>query len=217
MLTWDPAATATFWLVAEYVPRLLDTDRRRFPATLADQIQALGADRAETVAVPHDCTDGFLGAHWRAPERYLAPQSALSTVRKGSAHLDVETRLLLDGGRRQAMRLAAEKPVAGSDLDPERVLLDQRVGIEPVEREARAGQQMRLAVGASPDVPATQDGLRAEVRALSVDLREGVDEEGAVDAAAIDPGDVEPRLVGGSRRGLRRVRAVGTSEPRPYV
>ena len=92
VLTWDPAATATFWLVAEYVPRLLDTDRRRFPATLADQIQALGADRAETVAVPHDCTDGFLGAHWRAPERYLAPQSArvdgaqrLSAPRCGNA------------------------------------------------------------------------------------------------------------------------------------
>jgi SAM-dependent methyltransferase len=78
VLTWDPAMAQSFWLVAEYVPGLLDTDRRRFPATLADQAQALGADRVETVPVPHDCSDGFLGAHWRAPERYLDP-----AVRRG--------------------------------------------------------------------------------------------------------------------------------------
>jgi SAM-dependent methyltransferase len=78
VLTWDPAATASFWLVAEYLPVLSETDRRRFAATLADQVQALGADRVEPVPVPHDCTDGFLGAHWRAPERYLDP-----AVRRG--------------------------------------------------------------------------------------------------------------------------------------
>lgn len=73
VLTWDPAILERFWLVAEYVPALLDTDRRRFPATLADQMQALGAEHAETVAITHDCTDGFLGAHWHAPARYLEP------------------------------------------------------------------------------------------------------------------------------------------------
>lgn len=78
VLTWDPAVTQSFWLVAEYVPGLLDTDRRRFPVTLADQVQALGATRVEPVPVPHDCTDGFLGAHWRAPARYLDP-----AVRRG--------------------------------------------------------------------------------------------------------------------------------------
>ena len=78
VLTWDPAVAESFWLVAEYVPGLLDTDRRRFRATLADQVQELGADRVEIVPVPHDCTDGFLGAHWRAPARYLDPE-----VRRG--------------------------------------------------------------------------------------------------------------------------------------
>jgi hypothetical protein len=73
VLTWDPAVSQGFWLVAEYLPGLMDSDRRRFPATLADQIAALGADRVEPVPVPHDCTDGFLGAHWRQPERYLDP------------------------------------------------------------------------------------------------------------------------------------------------
>jgi SAM-dependent methyltransferase len=77
-LTWDPAEAATFWLVAEYLPSLLDTDRRTFPATLADQVEALRAERVEVVPVPHDCRDGFLGAHWRTPERYLDPM-----VRRG--------------------------------------------------------------------------------------------------------------------------------------
>lgn len=66
----------SFWLVAEYLPSLLDTDRQRFPATLADQAEALGVDRvdrAETAAIPHDCTDGFLGPHWQRPECYVEP------------------------------------------------------------------------------------------------------------------------------------------------
>jgi SAM-dependent methyltransferase len=46
-LTWDPAVAQAFWLVDEYIPGLLDTDRRRFAATLADQVQALGAERVE--------------------------------------------------------------------------------------------------------------------------------------------------------------------------
>jgi len=73
VLTWDPAVAARFWLLSEYLPGLGAADRRRFPATLADQAQALGADRVEPVPIPHDCADGFLGAHWRAPERYLDP------------------------------------------------------------------------------------------------------------------------------------------------
>lgn len=73
VLTWDPELTAGFWLVAEYLPALLDTDRRRFPVPVAEQAAAVGAGRIEVVPVPADCTDGFLGAHWRAPERYLDP------------------------------------------------------------------------------------------------------------------------------------------------
>jgi len=34
--------------------------------------------------VPHDCTDGFLGAYWRRPEAYLDPgvRGAMSTFHK---------------------------------------------------------------------------------------------------------------------------------------
>lgn len=97
VLTWDPSVTAQFWLVADYMPDLLDTDRRRFPATLEDQVAALGASRVETVPVPHDCTDGFLGAHWRAPQSYLDPavrqgmsvfaKTPADHVERGLAHL----------------------------------------------------------------------------------------------------------------------------------
>jgi hypothetical protein len=27
----------------------------------------------DRVPIPHDCRDGFLGAYWRRPERYLEP------------------------------------------------------------------------------------------------------------------------------------------------
>jgi SAM-dependent methyltransferase len=97
-LTWDPAVAASFWLVADYIPGLLDTDRRNFTATLPDQVEALGADRAEVVGVPHDCIDGFLGAHWRTPERYLDP-----SVRRGmSVFAKTPTDQVADGLARLA-------------------------------------------------------------------------------------------------------------------
>lgn len=68
VLTWDPAAPA-FWL-ADYFPAILDVDRRIFLPTerFAD---ALDDVIVEPVPIPHDCTDGFLGAYWRRPEAYL--------------------------------------------------------------------------------------------------------------------------------------------------
>ena len=44
----------------------------------------------ETVPVPHDCADGFLGAYWRRPEAYLDPvvqQGISSFVELGPAAL----------------------------------------------------------------------------------------------------------------------------------
>ncbi len=68
ILTWDPEAGAGFWLF-EYFPGILRRDRRRFP--LADELCERVGGRSEVVAVPHDCTDGFLGSRWRRPEEYL--------------------------------------------------------------------------------------------------------------------------------------------------
>jgi SAM-dependent methyltransferase len=69
ILTWDPSHPA-FWLVRDYFPDLIEFDRRIFPA-LAELEAALGQIEVSVVPVPHDCVDGFLGAYWRRPERYL--------------------------------------------------------------------------------------------------------------------------------------------------
>ena len=38
----------------------------------------------EDIAVPHDCSDGFLGAYWRRPHAYLDPsvRASISTFAK---------------------------------------------------------------------------------------------------------------------------------------
>jgi SAM-dependent methyltransferase len=82
LLTWDPAS-AGFWLVNDYFPGLLAIDRSIFPSL--DAIgRELGRIRVHPLAVPHDCTDGFLGAYWRRPHAYLRPavRRAISTFSK---------------------------------------------------------------------------------------------------------------------------------------
>jgi SAM-dependent methyltransferase len=75
ILTPDPALTARFWLMDEYLPQLAATD----PASAVplDRLVALltsvGRTTVRPVPVPHDCTDGFAGAFWRRPEAYLDP------------------------------------------------------------------------------------------------------------------------------------------------
>jgi len=74
LLTWDPAADG-FWLVQEYFPEFIETDRRQFPGIPA-YAEAFGPSarvRVTAVPVPRDCLDGFLGAYWARPEAYLDP------------------------------------------------------------------------------------------------------------------------------------------------
>lgn len=68
--TWEPSSS--FWLVSDYFPRIAELDRSRFPS-LDELADALGDVTVRPVPVPHDCTDGFLGAYWRRPEAYLDP------------------------------------------------------------------------------------------------------------------------------------------------
>jgi SAM-dependent methyltransferase len=81
ILTWDPAFPG-FWLT-DYFPDVFDLDRPRFPDVSALGA-ALGAIEVQTVPVPHDCSDGFLGAYWRRPASYLDPaaRAAISTFTK---------------------------------------------------------------------------------------------------------------------------------------
>jgi SAM-dependent methyltransferase len=73
LLTFDPDQAEALWLVRDYLPELGAVDRGRFP-TIAATLDALGGRASvERVPIPHDCRDGFLGAFWRRPERYLEP------------------------------------------------------------------------------------------------------------------------------------------------
>lgn len=84
VLTFDPAHLATFWF-AEVGPAMWAHERGRMPSI--DRIVAGlgGSARVETVPVPLACTDGFMTAFYRRPERILDPavrraQSAWSFV-----------------------------------------------------------------------------------------------------------------------------------------
>ncbi len=82
ILTWDPSASG-FWLVDDYLPEILAVDRGIFP-TIEALSRELGRVRVESVPIPYDCTDGFLGAYWRRPHEYLRPsvRGAMSTFSK---------------------------------------------------------------------------------------------------------------------------------------
>jgi len=82
ILTWDPAFSG-FWLVDDYFPEIGVIDRPIFPAI--DELgRALGTVECRPQLIPHDCTDGFLGAYWRRPDAYLDPgvRGAISTFSK---------------------------------------------------------------------------------------------------------------------------------------
>jgi SAM-dependent methyltransferase len=79
LFTWDPQSEG-FWL-ADYFPQLLEKDRQRFP-TLPALRAVLGEIEAVPVPIPHDCSDGFMGAYWRRPSAYLDPKvrAAISSL-----------------------------------------------------------------------------------------------------------------------------------------
>ncbi len=61
--------TDNFWLM-EYFPEILGVDDRIMP-THAEFEAAFSRYEEVRVPVPADCTDGFMAAYWRRPERYL--------------------------------------------------------------------------------------------------------------------------------------------------
>jgi SAM-dependent methyltransferase len=82
IVTWDPA-TSGFWLVEDYFPAIAEIDRTILPP-MEEFRRAFGTIEVRPLLVPHDCTDGFLGAYWRRPYAYLDPgvRSAISTFAK---------------------------------------------------------------------------------------------------------------------------------------
>jgi SAM-dependent methyltransferase len=80
-LVYDTDVTMTMWLL-EYFPEVA-TAPWEVDAPDADSIdQHLAVEEVRTVWAPPDCTDGFTGAYWNRPERYLEPevQAGMSTL-----------------------------------------------------------------------------------------------------------------------------------------
>lgn len=89
ILTHDPSAVE-FWLT-DYFPEILDVSRWSLPS-VAELRRHLGRVTVLDVPIPHDCTDGFLGAYWRRPEAYLSGE-ARAAISFFSKLRDVERRL----------------------------------------------------------------------------------------------------------------------------
>ena len=68
ILTFD-TSVGGFWLT-DYFPEILEVDQRSMPAVSAIERQ-LGTTKVFDIPIPHDCTDGLLGANWRRPHAYL--------------------------------------------------------------------------------------------------------------------------------------------------
>lgn len=83
-VTWDPDHEG-FWLTQDYFPEVLENDRRVFPR-LSEYSRGFGCIKVHPLLIPHDCTDGFLGAYWRRPSAYLdcSIRDGMSTFSKVS-------------------------------------------------------------------------------------------------------------------------------------
>jgi SAM-dependent methyltransferase len=71
VFTFDREVHGAQWLVAEYLPAMLELDRD-VPAP-HDIAEALGGGRVEVVPIAADCADGFCHAWWQRPHAYLDP------------------------------------------------------------------------------------------------------------------------------------------------
>lgn len=91
VLTFDGDALDRFWL-ADYVPELMEADRRRLPA-ISTICQLIGRhSEVVTVPIPNDCTDGFTEAYYARPERFLEPGVRRSQSVWGFVNAGVEDR-----------------------------------------------------------------------------------------------------------------------------
>jgi SAM-dependent methyltransferase len=72
IFTIEPSQVGNFWLTESYFPEIVGLDRGRCPS-VDEIVEYVGDCSVEHIAIPSDCTDGFLAAFWRRPEAYLDP------------------------------------------------------------------------------------------------------------------------------------------------
>lgn len=72
IFSYDPDAVETPWLF-EYFPAFREQIQQSFPSVkaISDCVKSNDSIRATPFPLPHDLADGFAGAAWRYPERYL--------------------------------------------------------------------------------------------------------------------------------------------------
>lgn len=73
LLAFEPEWAPKLWML-EFWPEALELQTERQAPTVADLGEHLDVRAVEVVPVPRDCTDGFGGAFWARPERYLDPE-----------------------------------------------------------------------------------------------------------------------------------------------
>jgi len=72
VFAYEPAIHSEFWLWQEYFPAAVGVSAAS-ELPIERVVEVIGADRVETVFVPHDCSDGFGPAYCRRPAAYLDP------------------------------------------------------------------------------------------------------------------------------------------------
>jgi SAM-dependent methyltransferase len=72
LFAYEPTVHSTYWLWQEYFPAAASVSAAS-ELPIEQVAEVIGADRVETVLVPHDCSDGFGPAYWRRPAAYLDP------------------------------------------------------------------------------------------------------------------------------------------------
>lgn len=78
IVTMDVAALARLWIIEGYLPEFLGQHAARFPS-INWLCELLPNSTAEVLAVPRDCTDGFLAALWARPHALLDPATRAAT------------------------------------------------------------------------------------------------------------------------------------------
>ena len=87
LFAYEPTVHSGFWLWKEYVPAAAVVSAAS-ELSIPQVVEVVGADRVETVLVPHDCSDGFGPAYWRRPAAYLNPD--VRACISGLARLPIE-------------------------------------------------------------------------------------------------------------------------------
>ena len=112
VVTWNPQETASLWLVTDYLPELLAYEDRLDPFDSLHCV--LDVQDVQRLAVPANCTDGFMAAYWQRPAVYLDPH-----VRASISSLSLLDQRLVES----AMRALAHDLSSGAWHDRHRDLL----------------------------------------------------------------------------------------------